>query len=182
MKKTLISIMALVMLLSMILVPAAADDGCAMEITVEFVDCNPETEVVLIFKEQQWLVDAGFPGQTLTFSADNAVQDMPVPKKDIQWMFGDENQATYWDVVAPEGYTVTSEFLDGDGNDPATKGHAKFIVTGLGADKPIVNPQQPKPETPDKDNAKTGDITVSVLAGLMALSVVGAAVVIGKKH
>lgn len=139
MKKTIVSILALVMLLGLMLVPVAAEwpeGACAVEITVEFVDCKPDDSVTLTFRDlSSW---AGAPwapygNQALTFTAGNNVIDLMVPKKDISWMFGADFAENYWIVEAPEGYTVTPVWGDGDGNNPATKGHAKFVVTGKGA-------------------------------------------------
>ncbi len=139
MKKTLAAVIALVMVLGMLLIPASATefpaDACAIEITVEFVNCNPDDSITLTFRDISSWAGAGwapYGNQALTFTPDNNVQDLMIPKKDIGWMFGADFAQNYWIVDAPEGYTVTPSFIDGDGNNPATKGHAKFVVTGVG--------------------------------------------------
>ena len=139
MKKTIVSILALIMILGLILVPASAaewpEGSCAIEITVEFVDCKPDDSVSFTFRDISSWAGAGwapYGNQVLTFTPDNNVVDLMIPKKDLSWMFGADYADSYWIVDVPEGYTVTPQFIDGDGNDPSVKGHAKFIVTGKG--------------------------------------------------
>ena len=136
MKKMIVSILALVMILSMMLIPVSAaewpEDACAVEITVEFVNCKPDDSITLTFRDISSWAGAGwapYGNQALTFTPDKNVVDLMVPKKDIGWMFGADFDASYWIVDAPEGYTVTPVWGDGDGNDPSVKGHAKFIVS-----------------------------------------------------